>query len=183
MPNRPENLCCSARQIVDISQTVAQLLAESGSADGNPADRALKLRHGVHETFIVTTLCRLRRRCGAAAAQLGACLDLDLSAHTLTACRLQLPSSTHLFSLRRRGDRALRVVGRRLDDACSLVALSSLGHIGNRQRPADKTCGRTLVSTVALWTLARRQRAVSSGCTALNRKTYCGSGTRVLSCC
>ena len=73
----------------------------------------------------------------AAAAQCRPRADLDLPAHAVAAGRLQLPPSADLLGLWRRGDRALRAVGRRMDDAGAAVALPALGHLGDRQRAAD----------------------------------------------
>jgi hypothetical protein len=103
---------------------------------------------------------RLRRRGATPAAQCGPCRDLDLSAHAVTAGRLQLPPSAELFGVWRRSDRAFRPVGRRMDDAGAAVALPALGHLGYRQRAADKTAGCAMVYAVAVRTLARGQRAV-----------------------
>src|SRR5277367_2810887 len=52
-------------------------------------------------------------------------------------------------------------MGRRMDDAGADTALSAVRHIGNRQRAADKTRRRAVVSAVAVCTLARRQRGLS----------------------
>ena len=120
---------------------------------------ATSSQHAAHEAFTAIALPRLRRRAAAPAAQCGARDDLDLPAHAVTAGRLQLPPSADLFGLWRRGDRALRAMGRRLDDAGADAALPALGHLGNRQRAADKAAGRAMVSAVAVRTLARRQRA------------------------
>jgi hypothetical protein len=106
-------------------------------------------------------LPRLRRRRATPAAQCGPCDDLALPAHAVAAGRLQLPSSADLLGLWRRSDRALRPVGRRMDDAGAAIALSALGDLGYRQRTADKACGRALVSAVAVRALARGQRAVN----------------------
>src|SRR5476651_613094 len=113
-----------------------------------------------YERFIA--LLRLRRRDTAPAAQCRARDDLDLPAHAVTAGRLQLPPSADLLGLWRRSDRAFRPVGRRLDDAGAAAALPALGHFGDRQRAADQTAGCAMVSAVAVWTLARRQRVIKT---------------------
>ena len=125
---------------------------------GNPANPRTRLQHIAHEAFIVPALRGLHQRGGAAAAQCGACDDLGLPAHSFAAGRFQLPPSADLLGLWRRGDRTLRAVGRRMDDPGAAVALSALGHLGNRQCSADKACARAMVFAMAVWTLARRQR-------------------------
>src|ERR1700739_1162467 len=100
------------------------------------------------------------QRAGAPAAERRAGIDLDLSAHALAARWLQLPPSSDLFRLWRRGDRALRALGRRMDDAGAAVAVPPLGHLRYRQRAAGGAARRTLVFAVALRPLARRQRAL-----------------------
>src|ERR1700730_12376337 len=104
----------------------------------------------------------LRYRGAAPAAQCRACDDLDLPAHAVAAGRLQLPASADLLGLWRRGDRAFRAVGRRMDDAGAAVTLPPLGYLGNRQCAADKTAGRAMVSAVAVRPMARRQRALKA---------------------
>src|ERR1700736_5630239 len=107
-------------------------------------------------------LFRLRRRGDAAAAQCRTRDDLDLPAHAVAVGRLQLPAFADLLGLWRRGDRALRAVGRRLDDIGAAVALPALRHIRNRQRAPDPSAGRALVSAVAVRAMARRQRALNN---------------------
>ena len=97
----------------------------------------------------------------SSAAQRRARADLDLPAHAVAAGRLQLPASADLLGLWRRSDRTVRIVGRRMDDAGADAALPALGHIRHRQCAA-RTAGRAMVSAVALWTLARRQRPVNA---------------------
>src|ERR1700687_2358534 len=128
----------------------------------NRATPCTSLQHAAHEAFTVTAfaLSGLRRHGPAPAAQCRACDDLDLPAHVVAAGRLQLPSSADLFGLWRRGDRAVRAVGRRMDDLGAAVALPALGYLGDRQRSADTTTGRAMVSAVAVRAMARRQRAV-----------------------
>ena len=110
-------------------------------------------------------LCRLRQRGAAAAAQCRARRELALPGHAVAAGRLQLPPFADLFGLRRRGDRAFRPVGRRVDDTGAAIALPALGHPWNRQCAADTTAGRTMVSAVAVREVARRQRtAVLAQC-------------------
>src|SRR5882757_4523979 len=102
----------------------------------------------------------LRRLDPTAAAQCRARPDLDLPAHAVAAGRLQLPASADLLGLWRRSDRAVRTVGRRMDDAGAAVALPALGHLRHRQCAIDAAAGRALVSALALRPLARRQRAL-----------------------
>jgi hypothetical protein len=123
-----------------------------------PGKSTLKNEHGAYEIYF--PLSRLCRRRAAPAAQCRARHDLDLPAHAVAVGWLQLPSSSDLFGLWRRGDRAFRIMGRGLDDAGAAVALPALGHFGNRQRAADKAAGRAMVSAVAVRAMARRQRAV-----------------------
>src|SRR5450631_2908739 len=126
-----------------------------------PASEPCKCRlNHEHRAYEIFALSRLRPRRAAAAAQCRARDDLDLPAHAVAAGRLQLPSPADLFGLWRRGDRALRSVGRRLDDAGAAAALPALGHSGDRQCAAGKTAGRPVVSAVAIRPLARRQRAL-----------------------
>ena len=145
---------------------------------GNRANPRTRLRHAAHEAFTLPfiALFRLRRRGATPAAQCGARDDLDLPAHAVAAGRLQLPSSADMLGLWRRGDRAFRAVGRRVDDLGAAIALPALGYLGDRQRAADKTAGRTMVFAVAVRAMARRQRAIEFGSAALNR-------TRRLSIC
>ena len=67
------------------------------------------------------------------AAQCRTRADLALPPHAVATGRLQLPPSADLLGLWRRGDRAIRIVGRRMDDAGAAVALPALGHVGHRQ--------------------------------------------------
>src|SRR6476660_9963103 len=92
------------------------------------------------------------------AAQCRTRTDLDLPPHAVAAGWLQLPAPADLLGLWRRGDRAIWIVGRRLDDAGAAVALPALGHVGHRQCTADRAARCTLVSALALRPLARRQR-------------------------
>src|ERR1700694_5596139 len=97
----------------------------------------------------------LRYRGAAPAAQCRACDDLDLPAHAVAAGRVQLPASADLLGLWRRGDRAFRAVGRRMDDAGAVVTLPSLGYLGDRQCTADKTAGGAMVHDMAVRADAR----------------------------
>src|SRR5947207_7255441 len=110
------------------------------------------LPHDLH-----ITLSKLRPYDYAAATPGRARGNLDLPPHAVAAGRLQLQASADLLGVRRRGDRTLRIVGRRLDDAGAAVALPALGNLGHRQRAADETARRPMVSAVALRTMARRQ--------------------------
>src|SRR5436309_944582 len=78
--------------------------------------------------------------------------------HAIAAGRFSLPPSADLFRLWRRSARALRAVGRRLDDFGAAAALPALGHVGHRQRAGTNASGRALVSAVAVRPLAWRQR-------------------------
>jgi tRNA(Glu) U13 pseudouridine synthase TruD len=117
------------------------------------------VRHA-SRSFIVTskTMHGLCQRSPSSTPQCGTRADLDLSAHAVAAGRLQLPTPADLLGVWRRSDRAFRPVGRRLDDAGADPALPTLGHIRHRQCAAHHTAGCAMVSAVALWTLARRQR-------------------------
>ena len=137
---------------------VTQMHVRSGSMHGNRANEGLHNEHSAYEIFF--PLSRLRRRRTAPAAQCRARRDLDLPPHAVTAGRLQLPSSTDLFGLWRRGDRAFRIMGRWVDDAGAAVALPALGQFGDRQGAADKTAGRAMVPALAVRTMARRQRTL-----------------------
>jgi hypothetical protein len=149
----------------------------------NPASPSECLQHTAYETFIATVIASsgLHRPGTAPAAQCGARADLDLPAHALTAGRLQLSPPADLFGLWRRGDRALRAVGRRVDGAGAAIALSALGYLGDRQRAADTAAARAMVSAVAVRPMARRQRALKrpletgNCCTAFKRNAHWGS--------
>ena len=150
----------------------------------NRATPCTSLQHAAHEAFTVTAfaLSGLRRHGPAPAAQCRACDDLDLPAHVVAAGRLQLPSSADLFGLWRRGDRAVRAVGRRMDDASAVITLPTLGHLGDRQCAADPTAGRAMVFAVAVRAMARRQCALRCArldrCTAKRDTHCCRSGNR-----
>src|ERR1700759_4284924 len=88
--------------------------------------------------------------------------DLAVPAYAVAAGRLQLPAPADLLGLWRRGDRALRPVGRRMDDAGTALALSSLWHVGHRQCADGGAAWGALVSALALRSLARGQRAILS---------------------
>src|ERR1700687_4632416 len=168
----------------DICQSVAQISVSAGSVPGNHATLCTSLQHAAYEAFIVTAfpLSGLRRHGPAPAAQCRACDDLDLPAHPLAAGRLQLPSSADLFGLWRRGDRAVRAVGRRMDDASAVITLPTLGRLGDRQCAADPTAGRAMVFAVAVRAMARRQCALRCArldrCTAKRDTHCCRSGNR-----
>ena len=135
--------------------------------------------------YEVFALSRLRRRGATPAAQRRTRVDLDLSPHAVAAGRLQLPTSTDLLSLRRRGDRAFRIVGRRLDDTGATVALPALGHFRDRQCAADNAAGCTVVSAVAVRALARRQRPRDFGPLKLaspHSVAVLSSKTRIAAC-
>src|SRR3954447_17731160 len=86
--------------------------------------------------------------------------DMAVPSHAVAAGGIQLPPPADLFALWRRGDRAFRAVGRRLDDVGTAVTLPALGHFGHRQRARTSARRRALVSAMAVRPLARRQRAL-----------------------
>src|SRR5579863_4445039 len=51
-------------------------------------------------------------------------------------------------------------MGRRMDDAGAVAALSSLGHFRHRQCSADEARGRAMVPALAVRALARRQQSL-----------------------
>ena len=117
-------------------------------------------------------ICRmsgLRGRGPAAAAQRRTRADLDLSPHAVAAGRLQLPASADLLGLWRRGDRTLRTVGRRMDDAGAAVALPALGHVRHRQRAARQS--------------RRARDGICRGATAAGAASTRRSATRTIRCC
>src|SRR5258707_6716355 len=118
--------------------------------------------HTAHEAF--PRLPRLHGGGAAPAAQCGTGFDLDLPPYPVAAGWLQLPALADLFGLCRRGDRAFRAVGRRMDDPGAIAALPALGHFGYRQRAPHKTARRAMVSAVAIRPVARRQRALTARC-------------------
>src|SRR6185437_11715294 len=77
-----------------------------------------------------------------------------LSFHSVAANRAALPALADLFGIRRRSDRPVRSVGRRLDDARAHPALPFVRHVGARLRAARPARARTLVSPLALRPLA-----------------------------
>src|SRR5262245_33498931 len=92
-------------------------------------------------------------------------LDRDLSPQPLRPGRVPLPSLAHLLGLCRRGDRPIRLVGRRLDDRGAALPVSPARNLRPRFRPADAAGAHALVSAVAIRPLARdqsRHRAVTS---------------------
>src|SRR2546421_7064346 len=119
----------------------------------------LPMKRSSYETFIATliALAGLHRPGAAPAAQCGACADLDLPANSVAAGRLQLSAPADLFGLWRRGDRALRAVGRRVDDAGAAITLSALGDLGDRQCAADVAPARAMGSALAGPPMARRE--------------------------
>ncbi len=86
--------------------------------------------------------------------------DLDLPAYPVAAGRVQLPSPADLLALWRRSHRALRVVGRRLDDPGAVAALPALGNLRDRQRTPGRASPSPVVPALALRALAWRQCAV-----------------------
>jgi len=153
----PPNKC-------NICASVTQMHVRSSSVPGNRANTGSANGHSAYEIFALSGL----QRCNSAApAQCRARDDLALPAHAVAAGRLQLPPSADLFRVRRRGDRTFRAVGRRMDDLGATVALPALGYFRNRQRAADETDGRAMVSAVAVRTMARGQRALKRFSAAL----------------
>src|SRR4051812_15550870 len=106
-----------------------------GSLQRNLANPRFLTSRSPNETS--PALSRLRPLDSPVAATCGARADLAVPAHAVAAGRLQLPPPADLLGLRRRGDCAVRPVGRRLDDAGAAVALPAMGHIGHRQRTYD----------------------------------------------
>ena len=134
-----------------------------------PGKYGLNNGHGAYE---ILALCGLCRNGFANSAQCGTRDDLALPAHAVAAGRLQLPSPADLLGLWRRGDRAFRAVGRRMDDAGAAIALPALGYLGYRQRAADKTAGRTMVHAMAVRAMARCQRTVKTLLRGFRAGTY-----------
>jgi len=95
-------------------------------------------------------------------AGFGARLGESLPAHIVTTRRLPLPPPADLFAICRRGDRAPRLLGWRLDDPRTPVALPPTWHIRPRLCGNCAAAGRTLVSAVALWPLGRSQYDTAS---------------------
>jgi hypothetical protein len=149
-----------------------------------PRNSALNNEQIAHEAIIAgfTALSRLRRRGASSAPQCRAGNDLDLPAHAVAAGRVQLPPSADLLGLWRRGDRTVRVVGRRLDDPRAAIALPTLGHVRNRQRAANATARGAMVSAMAVRALARCQRTIKPAafcCAASKRFRIAGTpGTK-----
>src|SRR5262245_8349882 len=70
-----------------------------------------------------------------------------------------MPPSADLLALRRGSHRALRLVGRRLDDIGAAVTLPAFRTLGPRLHARAPLAERTLVSPLALRALAGDQRA------------------------
>src|SRR3984893_7716522 len=145
------------------------------------------MQHTAHEALIVPLARpRLHRPDSAPSAQCRPRADLDLPAHAVAAGRLQLPALADLLGLWRRGHRAVRAVGGRMDDAGAAVALPAFRHLGDRQRADGKAAGRAMVPAVALRTLARRQRALT-GCRSASTHARItaarGTAVRLPHCC
>ena len=100
----------------------------------------------------------LRALCPACTTVPRARADQGVSLFALAADRVPLPPSADLFRLWRSGDRALRIVGGRMDDARAARALSSVWNVGSRFRAGFGSAARALVPSLALRTLARNQR-------------------------
>src|SRR3954453_8910455 len=132
-----------------------------------PGNRANQARQGgklpneiSNETSDVRALCRLRPSGLEMAAPCRTRHDLDLPAYAIAADRLQLPPPVDLLGVRRRSNRAFRVVGWRMDDAGAAVALPALGQFGNRQGNVHEAARLAMVSAMAIRAMARRQRPV-----------------------
>src|SRR4051794_20568159 len=125
-------------------------------------------QQSAHEAFSLRALFHPHRVRASAPAPIRPRADLAVPTHAVAAGRLQLPAPADLLRLWRRGDRTVRALGRRLDDARARVTVQSVRHVRHRQRARDRTARRALVPALALWPLARRQRFVSRGAAVLH---------------
>ena len=158
-----------------IPGTVAQLSGFDGFPASEPARSSVSMHHRAHESFRRSFRPARFRYCAgrfASPAQRCAHPDLALPAHAVAAGRLQLLSSADLLGLWVRSDRAIWPVGRRMDDSRTAVAMPPVRNIGHRQRSARGAARCALVPALALWTLARRQRAAGAGLSSVN-PTHC----------
>jgi hypothetical protein len=89
-------------------------------------------------------------------------VDHGLSLFVLRVGRLRLPPSPDLLDLWRGGNRPLRPVGGRLDDAGPPLPMSSFRDLRARFRPIRAAAPLALVSAMALRPLARNQSG--TGC-------------------
>src|SRR4051794_37667021 len=157
-------LACYASSQCDNCEVWRKYLRQISSLSRNSRKTTYMVQHGAHRSVTAEVMHGLCQHGSPAAAQCGTRADLDLPAYAVAAGRLQLPASADLLDVWRRSDRTLRLVGRRVDDAGADPALPALRDIRHRQRAADEACGCAMVSAVALWTLARRQRPMKAHC-------------------
>src|SRR4051795_7161913 len=127
----------------------------------NRAKPRPRSQQSAHEAISLRALFQSRRGRAPASTQIRPRADLALPPHALAAGWLQLPAPADLLHLWRRGNRTVRAVGRRLDDARAPAPLQPFRHLGHRQRAPHRTTGRALVLALALRPLARRQRILS----------------------
>src|SRR6478672_6322992 len=151
-------LACYASSQCDNCEVWRKYLHQISSLARNSRKTTYMAQHGAHRSVTAKVMHGLCQHGAPSAAQCGARADLDLPAYAVAPGRLQLPASADMLGVWRRSDRAFRPVGRRMDDAGADPALPALGHIRHRQCSTDQAAGRAVVSAVALWTLARRQR-------------------------
>jgi hypothetical protein len=95
----------------------------------------------------------MHHSCSGFGAHRGESLSTDIVA----AHRLPLSPPSDLLAVCRRSDRAPRLLGRRLDDPRTLVALPPIWHLRPGLCGKSTAAGRTLVFAVALRPLARNQ--------------------------
>src|SRR5690242_18755577 len=81
-----------------------------------------------------------------------------VSLFDLSADRADLPPSSHLLGLWRGGNRALRSVGRRMDDARTHLPLPPVRDVGIRRCPGAPAGSCPLVRAVALRTVGVDER-------------------------
>jgi len=103
----------------------------------------------------------LVRRWQTSAATGGARPCSGLSVFALAVDRRKLPTSSYLLGLCRRSTCAVRALGRRLDDCCAAMPLSSSRHLWSRFGTQYRPARGALVPAVAIWPLVHRQRARS----------------------
>src|SRR3954447_9160248 len=127
----------------------------------NRAEPRPRSQQSAHEAINLRALFQSRRGRAPASTQIRPRADLALPPHALAAGWLQLPAPADLLGLWRRGDRKIRAVGRRLDDAGAPAPLQPFRHLGHRQRAPHHATSRTLVLALALRPLARCQRILS----------------------
>src|ERR1700722_11471216 len=124
-----------------------------------------ELQPRINECIARSTPCRqaARKPCGSlercqiVAANVCARAGEGVSADVVAAGGVQLPPPADLLAICRRGVRAPRPLGRRLDDARPPAALPAIRHLRPRLRAQGTATRRTLVPAVALRPLARHQ--------------------------